>query len=269
MDSRSHFHRYQMRRYLSCNSTSTQTQSARLARSRVYADNCGHNHRSSGMLVSDGPGRETWSLHPALGRTFLVTINTSTYEATYGMAYREPRAIRMLWIRHRRNNILTFPSPKSGDLNFNFLCTTLLLDQCSVLVSTCVSDQGTCLFENVHRDNRISSEVLSSQTQTTVLRNTLNCRKQKRHGSMMQRTGTTKANQPISQLSCTHRASQNCNCATTSGELMNAHLSSSLCLPIADLSSCSKCKPSSSLPITNTRVSLSAPNAGSQPSNVP
>lgn len=50
---------------------------------------------------------------------------------------------------------------------------------------------------------------------------------------------------------------------------MNAHLSSSLCLPIADLSLCSACKPSSSLPITNTRVSLPTPNAGSQPSNVP
>lgn len=50
---------------------------------------------------------------------------------------------------------------------------------------------------------------------------------------------------------------------------MNAHLSSSLCLPIAELSSRSECKPSSSLPITNTRVSLSEPKAGSQPFNVP
>jgi hypothetical protein len=61
---------------------------------------------------------------------------------------------------------------------------------------------------------------------------------------------------------------QNCNSAMTSGELIKAHLSSSLCPPIAELSP-SECKPSSSLPITKTRVSLAAPKAGSHPSSVP
>ena len=165
--------------------------------------------------------------------------------------------------------ILLILPPKSGDPNFNF-CARLFFWVDALFQYPRALVTKALVFSKIYRDNRIFLNVLFSRTQRTVLRNTLNCRSTNNivRGSM-QRTGTTKANQPISQFNCTHRASQNCNCATTSGELMNAHLSSSLCLPIAELSSCSECKPSSSLPITNTRVSLSAPNAGSQPSNVP
>jgi len=56
LDSRSHFHRYRMRRHPSCNSTSTQSQSATLSRPEDHADNCGPNLRPLGMLVGGWAG---------------------------------------------------------------------------------------------------------------------------------------------------------------------------------------------------------------------
>jgi hypothetical protein len=61
---------------------------------------------------------------------------------------------------------------------------------------------------------------------------------------------------------------QNCSCSTISGELMNAHLSSIFSRPMAEFPP-SECRPSSSLPITNTRVWFSTAKADFHPSSVP